>query len=268
MARTVSEETILTIVVSTILLLFFVCLLTYFFFRLQKKRHQHEQEVLMLQESFNKIILQSRLEIQERTLHHIAKELHANFSHIVSLININLSAILVHSSGDITEHVTETKLLAKKLMGDLKALSVSLNSDAVMKAGFVRMLESELERLRKTKKYEIVYSQSGYPDKLSSGKEVVVFRLCQEALNNIVKHSNAKNVTVIVSYSDGFLTVKISDDGVGFDLILADRLSVEKESTGLHNMSSRAKLIDAEFKIKSFPGKGTDVEIIVPVLTH
>lgn len=87
-----SQEILLTILVSTSVVFFFVCLLTYFFFRQQKKRFQHEQEVLQLRETFNQTVLQSKLEIQDRTLDHIAKELHANFSHLVSLININLSA--------------------------------------------------------------------------------------------------------------------------------------------------------------------------------
>src|ERR1700754_2561713 len=99
MQQTFSEETYITIILSTVLLLFFGILVVYYFFQHQKKRFQHDQEVLALRESFSQIILQSKLEIQELTLDHIAKELHANFSHLVSLININLAAALPESKG-------------------------------------------------------------------------------------------------------------------------------------------------------------------------
>jgi signal transduction histidine kinase len=265
MQQAISQATALTIIISTVLLLFFVCLLTYFFFQQQKKRFQHQREVLELRESFNQIILQSKLEIQERTLDHIAKELHANFSHLVSLININLSAILVESSGEVKEHISETKLLSKQLMSEIKALSVSLNSDYIMKAGFHKTIENELQRLEKTRKYQVLYTQSGVPYRLPSGQEIVLFRLCQEILNNVVKHSQAKSVDVMLQYSETSLVIRIKDDGVGFDMDTVKERSIERESTGLLNIAGRAKLINATLNIQSSPGNGTLVEVIIPI---
>ena len=143
MQNAVTQETVLIIVISTTLLLFFVLLLTFFFFRQQKKRFLHAQEVYALKESFNQLILQSKLETQERTLDHMAKELHANFSHLISLININLAAILPECSGGVHEQVSETKLLTKQLMGEVKALSVSLNTNFIMQSGFYRKFIAE-----------------------------------------------------------------------------------------------------------------------------
>ncbi|WP_145859980.1 sensor histidine kinase [Pedobacter suwonensis] len=260
-----SQEILLTILVSTSVVFFFVCLLTYFFFRQQKKRFQYEQEVLQLRETFNQTVLQSKLEIQDRTLDHVAKELHANFSHLVSLININLSAVLAQSSGEVREHVNETKLLAKELMAEVKALSVSLNSDFIMKAGFDKRLEHELQRLDKTKKYLVSYNREGAPFRLPASQEIVLYRLCQEILNNIVKHSEAKNVEVLLSYSENSLNLRISDDGKGFDQLKATQDAAERESTGLLNIAGRAKLINAELQISSTPGYGTQVSVAIPL---
>ena len=81
------------IIVSTILLALFGAIVVRYIFLYQQKRFRHQHEVLEMREAFGRTLLQSRLEIQEQTLDHIAKELHANFSHLVSLININLSEI-------------------------------------------------------------------------------------------------------------------------------------------------------------------------------
>ncbi|NTE05150.1 hypothetical protein G6M26_51185 [Agrobacterium tumefaciens] len=265
MQESSTTEIILTIAVSSIILLIFVCLTTYFFFRQQKKRFQHQKEVLELRESFNQTILQSKLEIQDRTLDHIAKELHANFSHLISLININLAAILSQSSGEVREHVNETKLLAKELMSEVKALSVSLNSDFMLKAGFNKRLEHELERLNKTKRYEVSYQQHGVPVRLPAGEEIVLYRLCQEILNNIVKHSRATSVSVVLRYSEQLIHLSISDNGIGFDKTLAIDRAFERESTGLLNIAGRAKFINADLQIETSQGNGTLVNLKIPL---
>ena len=265
MQESVPQEIILIIVVSTIALLLLTSLIAYFFLNQQKKKFHHQREVVELKETFNQMILQSKLEIQERTLNHISKELHANFSHLVSLININLSAILAESSGSVKEHISETKLLSKQLMSEIKILSVSLNSDYIMKAGFHKTFENELQRLEKTKRYKVSYVQKGIPYRLASSKAIVLFRLCQEILNNIVKHSQAKTVDVILDYTDSFLFIEIKDDGIGFDMNLVKEKSIEKESTGLLNIAGRAKLIDANLSIYSNPGSGTLVKVIIPI---
>lgn len=266
MQQNFSEVTYLTIIISTVLLFIFSSLLMFYFTQIQKRKFRHQQEVLELRDSFNQILLQSKLEIQEQTLDHIAKELHANFSHLVSLININLSAILAESNGSVRDHIIETKFLAKQLMADLKVLSVSLNSDHIMKTGFLKALEKELDRLRKTGKYDVTQMQTGQTYHLRPERGIILFRLCQEILNNIVKHSDAKTIKVSLDYTLSSLNLIISDDGKGFDLEASKINRDENESTGLMNIANRAKLINAELTIQSTIGSGTTVTVIIPNL--
>src|SRR4051794_35031343 len=111
MQTSISEVTFLTILISTLLILIFGGGIIYFLFLYQGKRYRHQKEMLELREAFNQTLLLSKLEIQEQTLDHISKELHANFSHLVSLININLSEILPQSSSTMKESILETKSL-------------------------------------------------------------------------------------------------------------------------------------------------------------
>jgi signal transduction histidine kinase len=265
MQQTFSEETYITIILSTTLLLLFGGFIVFYFFHQQKKRFQHEHEVSSLRESFNQSILQSKLEMQELTLDHISKELHANFSHLVSLININLAAAMPGSEGTIKKHIVEAKELAKQLMADLKTLSVSLNSDHMMKVGFKKALEKELSRLEKTGKYHITYYSSEDVARLPPEKEIILFRLCQEILNNIVRHSKATAVAVSLVRDLNCLLLTIEDNGIGFDPDIAREKSIEKSSTGLMNIAGRAKLVHADLTLESRPGKGTNVKVIVPL---
>ena len=259
-----TEVTALTIILSTILILFFTGIIIYFLFLYQRKRYRHQQEVLELREAFGQTLLQSRLEIQEQTLDHISKELHANFSHLVSLININLSGILPQSSTEVKDSIIETKSLAKQLLGELKALSASLNTDHIMHIGFRKALDNELNRLQKTKRYEVSVIKTGEEYRLLPEHEIILFRLCQEVLNNIVKYSKATSITVSLTYSEDSLFLEINDNGVGFDIDQAMNQSAEKESTGLLNIEKRAKLINADFLITSQENKGTTIRIKIP----
>jgi hypothetical protein len=146
----------------------------------------------------------------------------------------------------------------------LKALSASLNTDHIMHIGFVKALENELARLGKLKKCEITFTKTGQEYRLRPEHEIILFRLCQEVLNNVIKYANPKSVKTLINYNPANFELTITDDGIGFDTELADRQRAEKESTGLLNIQKRARLINADIVINSQPGKGTEVTIIVP----
>lgn len=258
------EVSFLTILISGLLILFFSSIIIYFIFLYQRKKHRHEKEVLELRESFTQTLLQSKLEIQEQTLDHIAKELHANFSHLVSLININLSEILPQGSAQMKESIIETKSLAKQLLSELKALSASLNTDHIMHIGFANALNNEIGRLGKAKKFQTSITKSGEEYRLCPEHEIILFRLCQEVFNNIVKYAKATSVIVSMDYQADYFQLKITDNGIGFNIEEALSNSAKNESTGILNMQKRAKLINAEVLINSKEGGGTSVEIGIP----
>lgn len=260
-----SAQTIgLIIVVSTLLLAVFGAIIVRYVFLYQRKRYRHQQEVVEMREAFNQTLLQSKLEIQEQTLDHIAKELHANFSHLISLININLQEILPQSSSDMKESILETKSLAKQLLSELKALSASLNTDHIMQIGFGKALDNELTRLGNTRKFRIALLREGQAYRLSPEKEIILFRLCQEVLNNSLRYSKAQSIQATLDYAPDHFTVILTDDGIGFDPEEALRNRGDKSSTGLSNIMKRARLIDATVSIESHIDQGTTVTITIP----
>lgn len=264
MQTNISEVNTLTIIITTLILVTCGILIVYFVFLYQRKRYRHREEMLELRESFNQSLLQSKLEIQEQTLDHIAKELHANFSHLVSVININLSTLLQHKPEEIKEKIAETKSLAKQLMSELKVLSVNLNTEHIMQVGFTKSLENELNRLDRTGQYKVTFSKTGHDHNLSPENEIILFRMCQEILNNIIKHAEAKSIEVSLYYLPGMLQLKFKDDGKGFNIREAKEKAHEKGSTGLKNIYSRSKLINAELTIESEEAKGTTITVLIP----
>lgn len=264
MHQNISEVTILTIIISTILLIVLGGVIIYFLYAYQKKVLIHKSELFLLNEKFSKTLLESKLEIQEQTLHHIAKELHANISHLTSVININLGVYLEQFPLDANENIRETKVLVKQLMSEVKSLSLTLNTEHIGKAGFLKMLEKELERLNKTGRYAMKFNKEGESFRLREEKEIILFRLCQEILNNIIKHADSTEIFVHVLYVDSAIHLTIEDNGKGFDLESVRADATLNNSTGLANIYNRSKQINGEVVIKSEVQKGTTIKVKIP----
>jgi len=250
-----------TIAISTIFLFIVGAFATRYVFLYQRKRFIHQQEVQELKDAFSQTLLESKLKIQEQTLDHIAKELHANVGHLVSLVQIGLEELSMQTTGSAKENVLETQGLTRQLFGELKALNASLNTDHITHIGFVKALRNELTRVGKAKKYEVSFTITGEEYRLRPEDETILFRLCQEILNNVARYAEAKNVSIALHYSPKDFILEIGDDGIGFNVNEAMDPNAEKVSTGLINMQKRAKLINATIDIESSPGNGARFNI-------
>lgn len=253
---------ITVIILITPILSFLVSMLFFY------KRKENDRQLTKLQDTLsifpkrrevlNQSLIQSKLEIQEQALDNIAKELHSNIGHLAALININLSEIYVKCTPTVQENVRETKSLAKQLMAELSTLSLK-NSDHIIHTGFAKAWEQELNRL---KRYKIIFNTTGETYSLSPDREIILFRLCQEILNNIVQHAKAKSITVSLNYLPTHIKVKITDDGVGFNImeVLNNRIANRKNS-GIIKIQERALHIKATVDMSSKIGRGTNFVI-------
>ena len=227
----------------------------------QKRQVQYLKENENLKISFEKELLKSQMEIQEQTLGHLSRELHDNLGQVASLIKINLSTISLGEVEKAAEKIENTKDLTRQLIADIKSLSVSLGSDLLTQVGLVKAIETEVDRLNKTG--EFVADLVAPPDRLDIAidKEIILYRMVQEILNNIVKHSAARHVHILLGLADQRLLLAVDDDGRGFE----PETNVQTAGAGLRNLKSRALLINAQLTINSTPGAGTHIKIDLPL---
>jgi signal transduction histidine kinase len=252
------------VIFGTILLLGIGLVLISFVFLYQKKTYRHQQEVALLQENFAQEMLHSKAEIQEQTLQYVAAEMHDNFNPTLSVINLNLAGVIPIVTTPAKETIMDTKDLVKQLMFEMRTLSKSLNSNQINRVGFAAMLEEFVERIRKSGAYQVVFDKKGDTTRLAADKEIILFRMCQEALNNIVKHAEARHIFITLTGTTDDYTVEIKDDGKGFAKAAPGQEEERKsDGSGLRNLYNRANLIAAELEIRSQLGQGTTVIIYI-----
>lgn len=242
---------------SLLLILIFFFLL---FFQYHKRRLYHATELHRVRQEYDQALMQSQLEIQEQTFKVIAQEIHDNIGQTLSLAKLNLNTLNLDQQERALTKVADAKELVGKAIQDLRDLSRTLNTDHIAALGLVRAIDNELHLLQKSGVVQTVMDVKGTVVKADPQKELILFRIVQEAIHNVIKHAQATTVAVTAAYEGSHLKLSIADDGRGFDG--GDGRS---DGSGLTNMRSRSKVIGAELHIDSRAGKGTNITIQLPI---
>jgi signal transduction histidine kinase len=253
----INQQVLATIVTAIILLLAIaiIMLLLAVYYTNTKKRLIREKD--LLKATYEQAVLSAQLEIQEQTLHHVSQEIHDNIGQVLSFVKLNLGTAIGLTSHEKDEKITASKDLVSQAIGDLRDLSKSLSLDHISTNGFIQTIKTEVQRINKSKLVKVVFEQSGEYYNLGEQKELVLFRIMQESVNNALKHSGAKYLTITLQYSQDLFTLTVLDDGSGFD----QKDALAKSGSGLKNIQNRANLIGAEVEMSSETGKGSMINL-------
>jgi signal transduction histidine kinase len=248
------------LLIATLLVLVmagFILVILYFY---KKKQITYLKTIEAINHDHEKNLLQSRIEVQEQTLQDISREIHDNISLSLTLAKLQLNTLDIYDKNKTDQAVSSSVDLLSKSINDLSDLSKSMNAEIIAQEGLIDALKNEMARISKSGLLEIDIEINGNTIFLDAQKELVIFRIIQEALNNIIKHASARKVILDLYYHTNDLEITIKDDGKGFD---PENLST-KTGAGIRNMKTRAKIFDGEVKIESNSDLGTKVLISIP----
>ena len=261
-----NTEIYFIIVIGAVLALMLVGFIVSILFLYQRRQHRQEQELARLKEEYEREMLQSQLEIQEGTFKTLGQELHDNIGQVLSVVKLSLAVLPLDKTHPAYEPVLATRQNLNKAMTDLADLTKSLHTDRIAQIGLTESIQFELESLRRTGLIQVDYSIDGLERALDEQKSIFLFRIFQENVNNILKHAQAKLLTVTLTFTDDELFImQIKDDGVGFNVEEKKKSASGTAGVGLKSTFNRAKLIGAELDMQSEPGKGTTVTITLPL---
>lgn len=242
---------------ATLLVLgFFLLLLTTLF---SKKQQKNKAEKLKLINEFQQSLIEAQVQTQEQTLTNISQEIHDNVGQVLSLAKLKLNTINNENlDTEEKEKLSWSSELISKAIGDLRALSKSLNGEMFVDIGLYEAINREVQLLQSGGMVDVEFLSSGKSFSLPRQTEVVIYRIVQEGIQNILKHARAKKILISLDYKEPEMSLTISDDGIGFS-----ETSKTSGATGLglRNMKSRAAYIGADLKIISVPQKGTQIHI-------
>ena len=226
----------------------------------QLKQFEMKRHIDNMEQNFQREMLHTKLEIQEQTFNMISEEIHDNVGQLLSLAKIQIN-IIEQKEGKDKLTLKELKENIGQAMCDLRLIAKNLSSHYIQNTSLPEAVTNQVQRINRLGLVNISLSVSGTEQKLENQKKLVLYRIIQEGLQNIMKHSKASKVNIRFDYSNTILQVFISDNGTGFDQLA----SIENnDGLGLKNVTSRAEMIGGKAIINSNPNQGTTIEILTP----
>ena len=240
---------------ATIVLLLLLSFLLFFFLKYRFRSNRYIKEREIMKKAFEQTLLQSQIEVQEATFSVLAKELHDNVGQLLSSSKM-LLGITQRSMTNAPEALTIAEETLGKAINELRSLSKSLDKEWLEQFDLVENLSTEINRINAGLILEIHFSHPGKLP-LKSEEQIILFRIVQEALQNAIKHSAAKNIRIEIETQAENIIVNITDDGKGFE-------SIPNDGQGMRNMKHRTKLLGGNITWNT-PENGSSITIQLPV---
>ena len=204
------------------------------------------------------------IKAQEEERKRLARELHDDVSQRLALLSLEIEQMrpeILMSQGGLKNTVGRLSKKAQELSSDLHRLSYQLHPFKLDHVGLSVSIESLCAELSQHQDLEIKFRQKGFPAGLSEEVTLCVFRIAQELLHNVVKHSGATQADVVLTKTESGVRLKVSDNGQGFDVDEAKK----KKRLGLISISERLRLVNGKVSIRSKLFHGTQIDVLVPL---
>jgi len=201
---------------------------------------------------------------QEAERARLARELHDNVGQRVAMLSIDAELIklgLPASEQNLRSQLEKLCELTAELSRDIRRLSHQLHSAMLDHVGLVAATRDLCKQVGQQHDIAIVVEDRNVPESIPPNISLCLFRVLQESLTNLVKHSKTAQASVVLDARLGALRLKVSDKGVGFDP------AAQKSGLGLISMQERLRLVGGTFSLRSTPHSGTDIMAEVPLLS-
>ena len=222
------------------------------------ERKKLEKELAQQQLNQQKLITETTILAQEKERNEIGKELHDNINQILATVKLYHSMMKTNKE-DGGELLAKASEYVNEAIEEIRKLSKSLVSPSLGNITLKQALNDLADEVNKSSAIQIKLDYEIQEGKIiGSKKELMIYRVVQEQINNILKHSEAKNATIELRTKEAFLILTITDDGIGFDTI------ERPKGIGLQNISSRVEFYSGKLEIISKTGKGCKLKITIP----
>ena len=207
------------------------------------------------------------LHAQEEERRRIARELHDQMGQNLTALNVGLKSLLDRQSrsglGSRVQHLQE---LATQTARDLHRVAVELRPAALDDLGLVKAIRALIETWSTRYGIDVDFEAGQYKAAgISSEIETILYRIIQEALNNVAKHSGATHVALVLRHTADYVHAIIEDDGRGFDARVASQSGNGSGRLGLLGIQERLGMVGGNFKVESAPGRGATLLVRIPI---
>lgn len=215
-----------------------------------------------MQQKFESEMLQTRVEVQDQTMQSIATELHDNVGQLLSLTTLTLNSVNLNDGEKARKKIDNSLALVNKSIKELRELAKLLHGEQLVENGIGHAIDQEINWLNKAGSYKLkINNQLTDLQITSPNKDLIILRLLQEIINNIIKHAQATDIQIDSHLADHILHLRVAENGIGFN---PEEIRSKKAGMGLNSIYKRIEMINGKLILNSTPGEGTSISIEVP----
>jgi PAS domain S-box-containing protein len=214
-----------------------------------------------------KVLSSQVIKAQEQERKKIAGELHDEIGQLLTAMKMNIDSLgkeLPSSLPSAKERIDDLREISSQSLEYVRNMTQELRPTILDDFGLVPALNWHIKNFAKRYDIEVQLKTNNFECRLPFEVETILYRIAQEGLNNIAKHSQAKNVLVLLERKNSFIFMKIKDDGIGFEVERVLDHTKPKRGLGLFSIKERVSLLKGTFNLFSKPKKGTRLEIKIP----
>jgi len=206
------------------------------------------------------------LDIQEAERRQLARELHDEIGQVLTAAKINLQSLQRYPDPTaVAPRLADSVRIVERALQQVRSLSLSLRPPLLDDLGLAAALRWLVDESARRTGTRVEFRDGVGESRFDAATEIACFRIVQEALNNVDKHSRARNIAVDLQVQHSDLHARVLDDGAGFDVAAARRRAADGASLGLLGMEERAALAGGRIEWNAVPGRGTEVHAWFPL---
>ncbi len=248
-----NDKIIFAIVAGTLLFLLLIAGIVITFFLTNRQRMRKEQELTETKLAFEQELRQVETEVSEHIMGQFANELHDNIGQLLTAMHIEIENRKLDQP-DNQESYKPLEIYLGEVTQQLRLLSKTLNNDFIAHSGLLTAIQLEVDRLNNLKRFRVHLEADSTGTPLKKDQELMVFRIFQEIVQNIMKHAESGEVFVRLKTNPEAFELQVTDDGKGFDY---EEVFKQNKASGLRNILKRAALAQLECTIHTKKGSGT-----------
>ncbi len=255
------KKRIITIIGITLLVIGLIIVFTYFKLKHKRALAEKEREILLTNEKLSSI--DAVLLGQKNERNRIANELHDSLGSLLATIKLyvqNLKISNERANKQQNEIILKTEVLLDEAYDKIRTVAHKNSKGQLLRDGLLPAMKNFASKISETKRILIEIFEDGFSKRLSNDYELVIFRIYQELLTNIIKHASASKAIVHINQDKTHITLMIEDDGKGFNY---EGLSLVK-GMGLKSIKNRVEKYQGEMTIDSHKNFGTTIIVKLP----
>ncbi len=230
----------------------------------QKKMISEQLKRQALEFDYQQRMMQAELESQETERRRLAADLHDSIGGMLSTIRVGISSFAKLMPDP--RSIDETKRMLDDTITSVRRISRDLMPATLEKFGLVQAIKELCERFHSTANVPILFEDSTDFPSIDQPRQLMIYRIVQELLNNAIKHAEATGITVRLHAIDRNVELVVTDDGIGFNAEFQQSDQSPGKGLGLFNMQTRARLLGGELLFLKNDPKGSKTILTVPTL--